>query len=179
MASHSHSSGADGFERDIEDAIFETIDVGLDKPIYVNPSKPAQPVPPLITPLMTPVMTPPVMGIKSNKTGLSVFSSDPCMSSKPVISQALLTTAVFIFTIALVLPGIWFVHSAIGPKETIDRQLTTGSTPEASAAPSASQSPVDDPILMKPNNAIHVNNSASSQSEYGAGTGSIVYFGSK
>lgn len=171
MASHSHSSGADGFERDIEDAIFETIDVGLDKPIYVNPSKPAQPVPPLITP--------PVLGIKSNKTGLSVFSSDPCVSSKPVISQALLTTAVFIFTIALVLPGIWFVHSAIGPKETIDRQLTTGSTPEASAASSASQSPVDDPILMKPNNAIHVNNSASLQSEYGAGTGSIVYFGSK
>ena len=174
MASRSHFSVVDDFERDIEDAVFETIDVDLDQKAVVNPSKPVQRVTPLVSPS---IMRP------SSNAGLSVFSSDPDLSPKPVMSQALLTMAVFAFTIAIVLPGIWYVHTTLGPGSTgkglVDSQIITGSTLEISAGSSASQSPVDDPILMKPNKAIHANKASSLKSEYGNGKGSIVYFRSK
>ena len=177
------------FERDIEDAIFETIEDG-----QVSPRNERKGSYHSQRPSFGKLNSRDVEDHNSAKAGLNIFSkrSSP-NETKPIASQIVLSLAVCAFTIAIVLPIVWML-SAPDSTDLIankikgvspDTSISTGSIAPALTVPQIkSQDSSPSPILSKPNGSGH--DKSSSLYAVGQGSvvkgsdeGSVIYFGSQ
>lgn len=176
------------FERDIEDAIFETIE---DEKVH-RPTK--QETYHERKQSFGKLNRNESLDNMDLQSGLQIFSkrSSP-KETKPFASQVVLSLAVCAFTIAIVLPVVWML-SAPDSADLIankiegaspDTSISTGSIAPAFTVPQIKrQDPTTSPILNKPNGSGH--DKSSSLYAVGQGSvvkgsdeGSVIYFGSQ
>ncbi|MBO6917392.1 MAG: hypothetical protein JJ858_03080 [Rhizobiaceae bacterium] len=177
------------FERDIEDAIFETIEDG-----QISPRNERKGPYHSQRPSFGKINSRDVEEENPTKAGLNIFSKrfSP-KETKPFASQIALSLAVCAFTIAIVLPIVWML-SAPDRADLIantikgvspDAFISTGSIAPSLAVPQIkSQDSSLSPILDKPNGPGH--DKGSSLYAVGQGSvvkgsdeGSVIYFGSQ
>lgn len=182
------------FERDIEDAIFETIErdqkehrADLKKSIQ-GKSQPFGKMNSSGRALHT------ADNGDDSIAGLNVFSQKKAtQASRPIVSQALLAMAICAFTMAIVLPTIWLLEGdqtntqgVVGDIQQFapDSTLATGSTTSTDVIPQILGDTMSESmILNKPNAILHVNETALHKAQKdlttdGSNVGSVVYFGS-
>lgn len=170
----------DSFERDIEDAVFETIksDVGAreatnrqhqikqrHKSIFKDKI--------------------PANQSTQEKAGLGIFSKKPVENErKPIFSQTFLALSVCAFTMAVVLPVVWWIS---GDSETDmlapDRASITASVPAPeNSSESNIGSQLANPVILDEPSSIEsvINDNMPKEMEMeSSSVGSIVYFGAK
>jgi hypothetical protein len=162
------------FERDIEDAIFETI---IDEKIHSSSKQETyHERKPSFGKLNRNENTDDV----DQQSGLEIFSKRSLKNErKPFASQVVLSLAVCAFTIAIVLPIVWMLNSP-GDVDQIaesikslspDPSIATGSIAPATNTPQIlGQDTLDPTILNKPNATSH----DKSSSLYAVDQGSVV-----
>lgn len=162
------------FERDIEDAIFETIDTNdNDQPMF-HARREHKPVP--ISQIRE--------GMISNQNDpnqrLSVFSQEhDARSKKPILSQVFLTLAICAVALALLFPALWFVSSQVDKLSmTPDDSVLTGSVGLAGAlsgTENLTEDPIKSLILDEPNSNKAANEGHVVRIDRGLSAGSIIY----
>jgi hypothetical protein len=177
------------FERDIEDAIFETIDEDQNnRRAKIKETYKAQ------KPSFGKLDRNEADSSEVPKSGLNIFSKEVQSEKKsPFMSQLVLSLAICAFTIAAVLPIVWMLeppeaadHIASEIKSFLpDASIATGSIEAMPETPQIlNQDVLDSAILDKPNPIRH--DKSSSLHAVGEGSvvktspeGSVIYFGSQ
>lgn len=177
------------FERDIEDAIFETIIE--DQSIHRADIKEAYKTQ---KPNFGKLNGHEHSASSVSKKGLHIFSKDmPSERKSPFASQIILSIAICVFTIAAVLPIVWMLDRE-GAADQIanemknflpDASVATGSVDTRPAIPQiTNQNEQDFDILGKKNSILHERSSSlhavgEGSVVKGSSEGSVIYFGSQ
>ncbi|MEW7007952.1 hypothetical protein [Lentilitoribacter sp. EG35] len=167
------------FERDIEDAIFETIEMGERAP--GTPSAGNQPRAVHISKIREQLISNQNDPSQNNPgQRLSVFSKiHDKKVGKPVLSQIILTLAICSIITALLFPMLWFVSSQVDNlTSTIDNTVLTGSIGSEgvfSKTKKLTENPIESGIFDKPKPNKAANEGHVVRIDRGLSAGSIIY----
>lgn len=173
------SKKLNSFERDIEDAIFETIEMGERAP--GTPSAGNQPRAVHISKIREQLISNQNDPSQNNPgQRLSVFSKiHDKKVGKPVLSQIILTLAICSIITALLFPMLWFVSSQVDNlTSTIDNTVLTGSIGSEgvfSKTKKLTENPIESGIFDKPKPNKAANEGHVVRIDRGLSAGSIIY----
>lgn len=162
------------FERDIEDAIFETIETNDPKPRMFHARKEPKTV------HITQIQEQLISNQNDPSQRLSIFAkAHDEKNKKPIFSQVLLTLAICSIAVALLFPVLWFVSSQVDNLAmTSDDSVLTGSiglNGTFSGTGDLTADPLKSLILDKPNSDKAANEGHVVRIDRGFSAGSIIY----
>lgn len=162
------------FERDIEDAIFETIETNDHEPRRFYAQKEAKNV------HITQIREQLISNQNDPSQRLSVFSKAyDERSRKPVLSQVFLTLAICAITVALLVPVLWLISSQVDNLATTpdDTVLTSsiGSADVFATPENLTEDSIKSVILDMPNTDKAANEGHVVRINRGLSAGSIIY----
>lgn len=168
------NNAINSFERDIEDAIFETIEINAPKPPMFHARKEHKTV------HISQIREQFISNQNDPSQRLSVFSKEHAVKSqKPVLSQVFLTLAICVVAVALLFPVLWLISSQVGNLTTApDDSVLTGSIGLAgplSRSENLTEDPIKSAILGEPNTDKSANEGHVVRINRGLSAGSIIY----
>lgn len=161
-------------ERDIEDAIFETIETNDHEPAMFHARKEPKTV------HISQIREQLISNQNDPSQRLSVFSKvRDAKSKKPILSQVFLTLAICAIAVALLFPALWFISSQVDNLATTpDDKVLTGSIGLTGALPGAenlTEDPIKSVILDMPNSDKAASEGHVVRIDRGLSAGSIIY----